>query len=252
MPAVRWTISEASASSRLASRASAPRSAAEPISRSGASVARATQSAEPERRPVVRSCAEGHHHRPLTQRAAGLCQQGHVAGRLFEDHARVAVQRRRAGIHEEQIDVLLAGEPDDVLAAPRRGERRGPGYESGGQQPVAAFGKSRSGFSKLRRRDDASDDQLVGGLRGRQRLGEPKERVEPGQRPRHDQERAFRHRCLGRRRLPRRAVRKVERRVLTQDRLLEPPQLLAGLEAELFRELPPSHLVGVEGLGLAS
>ena len=116
---------------------------------------------------------------------------------------RVALQRRRSGIHQEQIDVLLAGEPHDVLAAPGRGERRCPRGESSGQQLVAVLGKSRSGGSEVRRRDDASDDQHVRGLRGRQGLGEAKERVEPGQRPRHDQERAFRHRCLGRRRLPR-------------------------------------------------
>ena len=53
MPAVRWTISEASASSRLASRASSPPSAAEPISRSGASVARATQAPS---RSAAQSC----------------------------------------------------------------------------------------------------------------------------------------------------------------------------------------------------
>ena len=42
----------------------------------------------------------------------------------------------------------------------------------------------------------------------------------------------------------------LERSVLAQDRLLQPPQLLARLESQLLRELVPSRAVGVERLGL--
>ena len=42
----------------------------------------------------------------------------------------------------------------------------------------------------------------------------------------------------------------VESGIMTQDRLLEPPQLLARLEAKLIRELAAGRAVGLEGLRL--
>jgi hypothetical protein len=39
---------------------------------------------------------------------------------------------------------------------------------------------------------------------------------------------------------------------MTQDRLLELPQVLAGLEAKLIRELAAGCAIGLEGLGLSS
>jgi hypothetical protein len=55
---------------------------------------------------------------------------------------------------------------------------------------------------------------------------------------------------LPRERRPRPILRYVERRILAQDRLLEPPELFARLQAELLRELTPSAAVRVERLGL--
>ena len=149
MPAVRWTISEASASSRphrvpprrLGGRADQPQRGV-----------RGAGNPSAERAPPSRATgAEGHHHGPLSQRAAGLRKQGHVAGCLFEDHSRVAVQRRRSSIHEEQVDVSgrRAGRcprPAAVRRTPRsrrrvrrpaagRGARPGPGWRQPAQPP---------------------------------------------------------------------------------------------------------------------
>ena len=131
----------------------------------------------------------------------------------------------------------LGGEADDVAPARRRGERRGPDGEAVGEQRGPALGERRRRAAELAGLDERGDDQLARRLRRRQRLGETEQRSTPLELARHDQQRPIRRRRMRRGRRTWRPSRQVERRILAQDRLLEPLELLARLEAELVGEL---------------
>jgi hypothetical protein len=183
--------------------------------------------AELERRPVVTSGPERDEHRPVARRAG---QHADITARGLEHHADRALQRR--ALQQDQLAPLALGKPREVGTGLRRRKRS-----------CARFGKlartdreRASRCTHLVRRHDAREHQ-----RRRQRHGQRQQIVEPLDRGRDDQQRA-RGRRLG---------RGIERRVLLQDRALEPPQLPARLEPELARQLTPRHPVGLQRLGLA-
>ena len=94
MPAVRWTISEASASRRLASRPSARAVGGGADQPERAAVARATQAPSSSAAQSCQAAPNGTTTGPCAERAAGFDEHGHVARRLLEDDAGLAVERR--------------------------------------------------------------------------------------------------------------------------------------------------------------
>ena len=150
IPAVRWTISEASASRRLASRPSPPPSATAPIRRSGASGGAGDPRAELERRPVVPGGAERHQHRARARRPARRDEHRDVAWRLLEDDAGVAARARASRLHEQQVDALLVGEARR-RRAPAPATRTPPSW-SRPRRPAAPAGARRAPPSRRRGR----------------------------------------------------------------------------------------------------
>ena len=197
----------------------------------------------------MRRRAEGHDHRTELERRAGGDQHRDVARRALDDRA---LQRRRSGVADEQVDALLRRQPHDVVAWRRRRERGGARGHAAIAQPLTPLRQLGRGAAQLVRADDSGDDQLARWSRRRQRLGDPQQPLEPVERLRHHQHRPLRHRGRRRRHArPRRRRREVERRVLLEDRVLELLEAGARLEPQLVRQHAPRAAVGLERLSLA-
>ena len=222
-PAHFCTISEASASRRLASPPGLPSPGAAPISRSGTSVARAIQAASSSAAQSCHDGAEWDDHRPGSGGAGGGHEQRDVARRLLEDRVRLALERLLGGACEQQVHLLLRREAHHVLGRRQRGEGRRAHGEPGRDQLRPALAELGRGRPDLRPVDDGRDDELVG-RRVPQRLGQRQERGQTGERVGHDQDRAIRwtRTWVGGR------GRQVERRVVPEDRLLEPRSSSVG------------------------
>ena len=150
------------------------------MSRSGAPVARRDRRPELERGPVVVGRTERDDDRPRPQWAAGVDEQRHVARRVLEHRAGVALQRGGAGVHEQKVDVLPGGQSRHVLARGRRRERRGPrGDPVVAQRLRAQRQRARLG-AHLAGGNHARDDQLVWRLGARKDRRQPQQRVERG------------------------------------------------------------------------
>ena len=164
-PLRRWTISDASASSRLASRPSSRRSEAAPIRRSGAPVARATRAPSSSAAQSWRAAPNGDEHRAVARRPPAVISSATSHGALLEHDAGRALQRRDPGVHQQQLDPSRSasrarsapGVGDENAACARRCQRA---------QLVAAGGERGGRCADLARPDDARDDQLERRIRG--------------------------------------------------------------------------------------
>ena len=114
-------------------------------------------------------------------------------------------------------------------------------------QRLGALGEGARLLAHVAGGDHAREDQLARRLGVGERRGEAQQRVERAGVTREDEQRP-----VGLRRRPPRALLELELGVLLEDRLLEPPQRLAGLEPELVGQLLTGGAVDVQRLGLAA
>ena len=237
IPAVRWTIREASASSRLASRPSARRSDAAPIGRSGASGGAREPRPELERRPVMPGRRRTARRPGRRRRAAASKQERHVARRSLQDDGRGAAKRTLAGVHQHEVDALLGSEPGRRRRQPPA--RRTPRSGSRTRRPISSS-RARDSRAVAAATSSASTTAATissrGGIACGERLRETEERVERvGVRLVQGAARARALERPARLSLARIVRRRQSVRVLPEDGRLERLQLLARLEAQLVR-----------------
>ena len=195
-PPCRWTISEASASRRLASRPSrrlVGGGADQPQRRAGRARHPRT---ELERRPVVPRGAERDHHRPRAQRAAGRRRASpRRTAPASSTHPGLAAERPRGGASTSSRSTSSLGRQAHHVVPARTATRTPPSApRPRGEQRLARA--RRAPPSRRRARPvchDARDDQLARRLR--RRPAAPRAaaaRRAPPSLTRHDQQRPLR------------------------------------------------------------
>ena len=191
-----------------------------------------------DRRPVVVGAHERDEYRARTEAASD--HDGHVAGRLLQQRGELLiVQKAARPVEQHEVDVLLGGDPDEVVRRRGRDERRRPRRDRAGEERRAALFERGKGRRELAgRADEAGHDQLLRRA-PRERLREREQRIEELVAARRDENRGRKH-------------RKRELRVLAQDRPLELLQGRGRLDPELLDERAPAVTVGLERLGLSA
>ena len=177
-------------------------------------------------------------------------QERHVARRVLEHRGGLAFERRGSRVHQQQVGVLLCGQPRHVAPRGRGGERGRTGGDPAALQFLGAIGELARGGAEVVRPHDAREDQLARRPAPGESRCQREQRVERVGGAREDQQRPLdpRRRCAR----GRRGGRGVQLGIVAEDGALEPPQLLAGLEAELVGELAPHSAVGLQRLRLAA
>ncbi len=185
-PASCCTTSDAVASSLLASRRSTAVSAAAPHNASGAPAPVASQAPSSSALQSSSRSAEGHDDGAGRRRGVRVAghEQRDVARRAVELRGELLIERaggRLARVEEQEVDVLLRGEPDDVRAAVvarERGRARGQAlFEQCRAARLQPAGLLREP-GRVGSRQQADDDQLVRAGRAGERRGEREQRLE--------------------------------------------------------------------------
>jgi hypothetical protein len=201
-----------------------------------------------DRRPVVFDSSERGHDRPGRDLTTPD-EHRNVARGMFEDNLEVLGERTldqaQRCIGQDEIDIVLFGEPDGVGSRFECGKGRDTRRHASLGEPVSMFGECSVHVRQLAVvSQQASENELARGP-SRERLGDCEQSAKPLGFARYDHDQALPRR-------PRGTVVRGEDRILAKDRLLELVEGRARLDAQLVDEQTARLPIDLERIGLST